>query len=148
LPPDIEASVALHLRVGDVICGSSLAERHRRPLSPNLYAPFIPARTQTYVFAASHFSAASSSNGVRCGHSTQEYVKQILHVSKGTLAPPASADCDLCSMVAAKHFIQGQGCFSAVRALAFHGALSECARIPWSPRIPFRMLPTRLHGVC
>jgi hypothetical protein len=51
-------------------------------------------------------------------------------------------------MVAAKHFIQGQGCFSAVRALAFHGALSECARIPWSPRIPFRMLPTRLHGVC
>jgi hypothetical protein len=39
-------------------------------------------------------------------------------------------------MVAAKHFIQGQGCFSAVRALAFHGALSACARIP------FRMLPT------
>lgn len=136
LPPDIEASVALHLRVGDVTCGSSLAERHRRPLSPNLYAPFIPARTHVYVFAASHFSAASSSNGVRCGHSTREYVKQILHVSKGTLAPPASADCDLCSMVAAKHFIQGQGCFSAVRALAFHGALSACARIP------FRMLPT------
>ena len=26
LPPDIEASVALHLRVGDVICGSSLAQ--------------------------------------------------------------------------------------------------------------------------
>lgn len=144
LPPDIEASVALHLRVGDVICGSSLAERHRRPLSPNLYASFIPARTHVYVFAASHFSAASSSNGVRCGHSTREYVKQILHVSKGTLAPPASADCDLCSMVAAKHFIQGQGCFSAVRALSHSmepfphvlAFLSACARLP------FRMLPT------
>jgi hypothetical protein len=133
LPPDIEASVALHLRVGDVICGSSLAERHRRPLSPNLYAPLIPARTHVYVFAASHFSAASSTNSVRCGHSTREYIKQILHVSKGTLAPPASVDCDLCSMVAAKYFIQGQGCFSAVRALAFHGAFSACCR---------------LHGVC
>ena len=98
LPPDIEASVALHLRVGDVICGSSLAERHRRPLSPNLYAPLIPARTHVYVFAASHFSAASSTNSVRCGHSTREYIKQILHVSKGTLAPPASVDCDLCSV--------------------------------------------------
>lgn len=113
------ASTALHLRVGDVNCGTQLAERTRRPFPPQFYASKISTGMRVYIFAAAHFSAASSHTSHSCDNATREYVQQVLTVSNGTLAPAASVDCDLCSMVAAKHFIQGQGCFSAVRALPF-----------------------------
>lgn len=121
--PAMEASVALHLRVGDVNCGTQIAERTRRPFPPYVYASTIPAGMRVYIFAAAHFSAASSRTSHSCENATREYVQQVLTVSNGTLAPASSVDCDLCSMVAAKHFIQGQGCFSAVRALPSRSVL-------------------------
>mmetsp|Transcript_42440 Transcript_42440/g.111705 ORF Transcript_42440/g.111705 Transcript_42440/m.111705 type:complete len:174 (-) Transcript_42440:347-868(-) len=110
------ASTALHLRVGDVNCGTQLAERTRRPFPPQFYASKISTGMRVYIFAAAHFNAASSHTSHSCENATRQYVQQVLTVSNGTLAPAASVDCDLCSMVAAKHFIQGQGCFSATVA--------------------------------
>ena len=118
-----DASVALHLRIGDVACGTSLAESSKRPFPPRVYQairatwPTVPV----VVFAAVH--ASSSSSQGTCVNASYDYVRDVINVVNGavSLAPRASVDCDVRAMIDAEHFVQGQGCFSSlVAALRLH----------------------------
>ena len=126
----IKESVAVHLRVGDVACGYAPAEWTKRPFPAEVYrnlsVSWQPTR-HVYVFAAQHYSAAST---YHCEDISTAYVNSVLQAINGTLAPKSSVDCDLCSMANAMTFVRGQGCFSAtVAALRlYHGRTST--RVP------------------
>lgn len=118
--------VAVHLRLGDVVCGLAWHERGKRPFpisSLQALARTWPPSVPRLVFAAEHVGFTGdvaggkvTRDGSFCHDQSERYKQAAVRAVNGTLAHTASADCDLCAMLHAQNFVEGQGCFSAMVA--------------------------------
>ena len=111
-PLDLASSTALHLRVGDVVCGTTKGEVWRRPFPPRAYAVFTnrSAHPHVYVFAAPHFGHQSSRS---CERESGEHVDAVLAATGGTAYNATDADYTLCSLLRARTVVLGHNSFFA-----------------------------------
>lgn len=107
VPSDMNESIAIHLRVGDVVCGVDGHEQGKRPLPAKWYSKLSTGRV--YVFGVPYHTNSSSRI---CNNESYAYVRAVLGYTKGSLYPSSSADGDVCAMRVAKNFVQGMGFFS------------------------------------
>ena len=108
-------SIAVHVRLGDIICGARNNSKDFR-LPPSItefqQAFFrLPLIGSPTIFFAAH-------NG--CNKESGAYAQELCKALGGVLAAPAAPDNHFCQMVLANTFIQGKGGYSemirAVRA--------------------------------
>ena len=132
----IAQRVAVHLRVGDVVCGNSAAELSKRPFPPAAYAK-LSLRAPAYIFAVSHASAVSSASGHHCSERSDAYIQAVQSATNGTLSPVRTADCDVCAMMDAMDFVQGQGCYSAMIAALRTSLHRPVTRLPMAHILRF-----------
>jgi hypothetical protein len=115
IPADIMNSVVIHLRLGDVIAGTTWHESGKRPHS----LEYIQAQlkgcddcVKRYVIGACFFAETSSTNVEECQIKSNLYLNAVLNQTKAEHFNSGVADIDLCIGVLAKQFIQGKGYFS------------------------------------
>jgi hypothetical protein len=111
LPPDIENSSVLHVRLGDVVCGNTSHEKEKRPFDIN-FLKNIKQNTKLYVIGKCFFAKTSSTNYDECIASSNMYLENVIKELNAEHFDGGSADIDLCCAVKAKYFIQGKGFFS------------------------------------
>lgn len=99
---------AIHLRTGDVVCGTRWHEIKKRPHSISYYNKYRND-TAVYIFSKPFFSVHSSKP---CVKESNEYTRKVLKVTNGKLFNNKNADHALCTMVKANKFVLGKGYFS------------------------------------
>lgn len=111
LPPDIEKSTVIHLRLGDVIAGNTWHEKLKRPLSVDHLTSICPKEDKVYVIGKC-FYAVSANNIEECEKESQAYLHNVISQLNAIHFDGKHTDIDLCCAVQAKTFIQGKGYFS------------------------------------
>ena len=136
-PLDLASSTALHLRVGDVVCGTTKGEVWRRPFPPRAYAVFTnrSAHPHVYVFAAPHFGHQSSRS---CERESGEHVDAVLAATGGTAYNATDADYTLCSLLRARTVVLGHNSFFA--------DVAGWLRSGVDPRVSAKEKPCERHG--
>ena len=113
LPKDIEDSIVIHLRLGDVVGGNEWHEKAKRPLSIEYFESlFLNDTSKKYVIGNGFFASASSTNYEECITLSNEYLQKIKFILQAEHFNSGNADIDLCCAIKAKLFIQGKGFFS------------------------------------
>ena len=113
LPKDIEDSIVIHLRLGDVIGGNEWHEKAKRPLLIEYFESlFLNDTSKKYVIGNCFFASTSSTNYEECITLSNEYLQKIKFSLQAEHFNSGNADIDLCSAIKAKLFIQGKGFFS------------------------------------
>lgn len=98
-------NTAIHLRIGDVVCGNEGHERSKRPYPISGYKLFY----RPFVFGTVFFTRTSATH---CIAESNAYVVSVLNVTHGILIKNHTADYDFCAMLSAKTFVRGKGTFS------------------------------------
>ena len=113
LPKDIEDSIVIHLRLGDVVGGNEWHEKAKRPLSIEYFESlFLNDTSKKYVIGNGFFASTSSTNYEECITLSNEYLQKIKFILQAEHFNSGNADIDLCCAIKAKLFIQGKGFFS------------------------------------
>ena len=113
LPQDIMDSIVIHLRLGDVVAGTTDHESEKRPYKPEYLKKIIrDSPYKRYVIGACFFAETSSTNVDECRHISNIYLNQVLQELNAEHFNSGSADVDLCLGVLAKEFVQGRGFYS------------------------------------
>ena len=114
LPTDINNSVVIHLRLGDVVAGTTGHESAKRPHNIEYLQDKLKGcgDLKRYVIGACFFAETSSTNVDECRDKSNLYLNAVLNETNATHLNSGVADIDLCSGVLAKQFIQGKGFFS------------------------------------
>jgi hypothetical protein len=114
LPTDINNSVVIHVRLGDVVAGTTHHESVKRPHSIQYLQEKLNdcGDLKRYVIGACFFAESSSTNVDECRDKSNLYLNAVLNETNATHLNSGVADIDLCSGVLAKQFIQGKGFFS------------------------------------
>lgn len=125
LPKDIENSTVIHLRIGDVIAGTTNHEKGKRPLSIHYLKNVSPKDNNIYIIGKCHFSSVSSKNIDECIELSEKYKNDVIKELNATYYDGGHPDIDLCCAIKAKLFIQGRGYFSKLivelrKALKLH----------------------------
>ena len=112
-PENINKSIAIHLRTGDVICGTFVHEIGKRPFHPSTYEYLKKNLRPKYVFSQPFWSVFSSR---RCVTESSEYIRKVLIASSAVHIRTQNADHAFCAMIKAQTFVQGTGFFSSTIA--------------------------------
>jgi hypothetical protein len=113
LPSDISDIIMIHLRLGDVMAGTTRHELQKRPLSINHLKQLVQSdETKKYVMGKCFFAKPSSTNYEECIVHSNLYLQSVLRELNAEHFDSGNADIDLCCAVKAKLFIQGRGYFS------------------------------------
>jgi hypothetical protein len=113
LPKDIEDSIVIHLRLGDVVAGNTDHEKEKRPLDKNIIKELLINDTKKkYIIGNCFFAKPSSNNYEECINKSNEYLESIISELDATHFDSKNADVDLCLAVKAKLFVQGKGYYS------------------------------------
>ena len=111
-------AVAIHLRLGDVVCGTKYHELDKRPFPPAAYeaiARRLPRGAPRYLFGQPYMSVKSSKI---CWNESVAYRAQVESALGATLFEEVDPDRTVCALTRAQIFVQGQGTFSeTIRAL-------------------------------
>ena len=111
-PQDIEESVVIHLRLGDVVSGNECHERGKRPMNTEYYKSLNIDNKKIYVIGKCFFASTSSNNYDECITDSDRYLHSVLENLNAHHFDGGNADIDLCFAVLAGNFIQGRGFFS------------------------------------
>jgi len=117
IPADIMNSVVIHLRLGDVVAGTTEHESGKRPhpieyLQAQLKGCDSDGIVKRYLIGACFFAETSSTNVEECENKSNLYLNAVLNETRAEHLNSGVADIDLCIGVLAKQFIQGKGYFS------------------------------------
>jgi hypothetical protein len=114
LPADVNNSVVIHLRLGDVVAGTTYHESAKRPHNISYLQDKLKScgDLKRYVIGACFFAETSSHNVDECRDKSILYLDTVLKETNATHFNSGVADIDLCTGVLAKQFIQGKGFFS------------------------------------
>jgi len=115
-PSDIENSIVVHLRLGDVVCGDLFHEKQKRPLDVSYYKKMKEQypNVKFYIIGNCFFSKRDSSiNKNESIEKSNQYIQDIINVLDATHIN-GSADFDLCCAVKSKIFVQGRGFYSVL----------------------------------
>ena len=105
-------TVLIHIRLGDVVCGSSWHEIEKRPFPPKLIAKAIlPFKTLSIGLCFNFHHGAITS---KCDKESIDYLKEIKRLLPSAIVfqPSAFPDIHLCAMANAPLFVGGKGFFS------------------------------------
>jgi hypothetical protein len=111
LPSDIEDSTVIHLRLGDVVSGTTSHELVKRPLNIEYYES-LNIKNKIYVLGKCFFASPSSTNYDECITNSNNYLQLVLERLNAIHFDSGNADIDLCCAVLADTFVQGRGFFS------------------------------------
>lgn len=113
IPNDIGNSVVIHLRLGDVVAGTTEHETGKRPQHIEYLQQHLRGcdDLRRYVIGACFFAETSSTNVEECQIKSNLYLNAVLNETRSEHLNGV-ADIDLCNGVLAKQFIQGKGYFS------------------------------------
>jgi len=114
LPKDIENSIVIHLRLGDVVAGTEWHEMLKRPLTINYLKDCISSikdsYSNIYVIGNCFFASGFNTNNYNeCVNLSTTYLTNVLNEFNAIHFDGKHADIDLCCAVKAKYFIQGRG---------------------------------------
>jgi len=116
---EIENSIVVHLRLGDVMCGNLFHEIQKRPIELEYYKELkkkYPA-TKFYLIGNCFFSKEYiSENKDESIKKSKTYLNDIMNILEATHIN-GSADFDLCCAVKSKLFVQGRGFYSSLIVL-------------------------------
>lgn len=117
LPPDIENSTVIHLRLGDAISGDLFAARTRRPLNIQCYKDYkskgyISNNEKVYIIGKCHFGDIN--NYDECIKNSDNYLNEVKKEFNAVHFDSGNVDIDLCCAVKCKKFVQGRGNFSDI----------------------------------
>ena len=112
LPNDIKQSTVIHLRLGDVIAGTTSHESIKRPYTIEELNELIPPNNKNYIITKNFFAKTSSNNYEECIQKSNEYLNQVITKFNAIKINNDNADIDLLCAVQAKYFVQGKGYFS------------------------------------
>ena len=117
IPGDIMNSVVIHLRLGDVVAGTTEHESGKRPhpiayLQAQLKGCDSDEIVKRYLIGVCFFAETSSTNVEECQNKSNLYLNAVLNETRAEHLNSGVADIDLCIGVLAKQFIQGKGYFS------------------------------------
>jgi hypothetical protein len=114
-PDDIENSIVIHLRLGDVVSGNEWHEKAKRPHSIDYYINNLKdsdSYSKIYIIGKPFFAHTSSKNYNECIENSNLYLNSIIKELNAEYFDGGFADVDLCAAVLSKKFIQGKGYFS------------------------------------
>ena len=117
--PDIENSIVVHLRLGDVMCGNLFHEIQKRPIELEYYKELKKKypTTKFYLIGNCFFSKEyMSENKDESIERSNAYLNDIMNILEATHIN-GSADFDLCCAVKSKLFVQGRGFYSMLIVL-------------------------------
>jgi hypothetical protein len=112
IPKEVEQSTVIHLRIGDVVAGTTDHEQMKRPLSIDYYKDKLEPNEKIYVIGKCFFARPSSKNYDECIDKSNKYLKEIIDGLNATHYDGGNADVDLCFAVLSKRFFQGRGFYS------------------------------------
>ena len=125
LPENIKESTVIHLRLGDVVAGTSEYEYKRRPITSNEMKLLLDdyynkkidnintEKSNKYIIAKNFFSKGSSINYDECIEKSNIYLNEIKELVNGKhITGNNTTDIDFCSAIEAGLFVQGRGYFS------------------------------------
>jgi len=114
IPGDIMNSVVIHLRLGDVVAGTTWHEKGKRPHPVEYLQAQLKGcdDSKRYLIGACFFAETSSTNVEECQNKSNLYLNAVLNETRAEHLNSGVADIDLCIGVLAKQFIQGKGYFS------------------------------------
>jgi len=119
LPADIQQSTVIHLRLGDVIAGTTQYEYERRPIPANEIKLLLDndnndnKNNNKYIIGKPFFSKESSINYDECIDKSNIYLNEVVELLNAKhISMNNSVDIDLCCGIQAKLFVKGRGYFS------------------------------------
>jgi hypothetical protein len=113
IPSDVNDSTVIHLRLGDVIAGTSEHEQGKRPLSIDYLKEELKDNTdKRYVMGKCFFARASSTNYFECVKKSNAYLQSVITELDAEYFDSGNADTDLLFGIKSKLFVQGKGYFS------------------------------------
>ena len=117
LPPDIENSTVIHLRLGDAVAGQLFAAVTRRPLDTQIYKEYInkgyiSTDEKIYIIGKCHFGHIN--NYDECVKASNNHLNEVKKIFNATYFNSGNADIDLCCAVKCKKFVQGRGNYSDI----------------------------------
>lgn len=112
-PKDIDESIIIHLRLGDVVAGNELHEQAKRPLPIDYLKSLLKKNIRKkYIIGKCFFASTSSTNYEECISKSNIYLNNVINELGAEHIDNNNADLDLCYAVKSKIFIQGRGFFS------------------------------------
>ena len=117
-PPDIEDSIVMHVRLGDVIAGLKDYEIAKRPLDINFLESIISSINDTYnniyIIGRCHFGDTTYDIDTydECLLSSEKYLNECIAKFNAIHFNSLNADIDLCCAIKAKNYIKGIGGYS------------------------------------
>ncbi len=113
LPKDIENSTVIHLRLGDVVCGTTSHEQGKRPFDINYIKNLLGNNNdKKYVIGKCFFAKPSSTNYEECINASNQYLYNVLQEINAEHFNSNNADIDLCCAIKSRVFVQGRGFYS------------------------------------
>ena len=113
LPKDISDSTLIHLRLGDVIAGTTDHEMSKRPLEiEDMKTLLTNDSNKRYVIGKCFFAISSSRNYEECIQLSNNYLHNVINELNAEYFDSGNADIDLCCAIQSKLFLQGKGFFS------------------------------------
>lgn len=121
LPDDIENSTVIHLRLGDVIAGTSEHELTKIPLQSNEIKSLLDnynnintnnKNNKIYIIGRPFYCRETSKNYEECNIKSNEYLEEVKNLLNATHISNEDADIDLITGIQAKLFFQGRGYYS------------------------------------
>lgn len=113
LPKDINESIVIHLRLGDVVAGNELHEQAKRPLPIDYLKSLLKKNIRKkYIIGKCFFASTSSTNYQECINKSNIYLNNVINELEAEHIDYNNADLDLCCAVKSKIFVQGKGFFS------------------------------------
>ena len=117
-PSDIEDSIVIHLRLGDVIAGLNNFEIAKRPLDIDLLQSIISSIKEPYkniyIIGKSHYGSSTFDINKydECKLLSDKYLNDCLSRFNAIHFNSNNPDIDLCCAIKSKLFIQGKGNYS------------------------------------
>jgi hypothetical protein len=113
LPIDINESVVIHLRLGDVIAGNVYHEKEKRPLETNYIKDVLKMNNdKKYIIGKCHYDFSVFNDYDKCNKLSYEYLNEVKNELNAIHLNSGNADIDLCCAIKCKLFVQGRGNYS------------------------------------
>jgi|688.fasta_scaffold05171_8 hypothetical protein len=117
-PSDIEDSIVIHIRLGDVLAGLNNCETSKRPLDIDFLQSIIDSIKEPYkniyIIGKSHYGSSSFDIDKydECKLLSDKYLNDCLARFNAIHFNSNNPDIDLCCAIKSKLFIQGKGNYS------------------------------------
>ena len=113
LPKDINNSMVIHLRLGDVMGGELFCEKERRPINiDDLKKKINNDYIKKYIIGKCHYDYDVYNDYDKCNKLSLDYLNNVIKEFNAIHLNTDNADLDLSCAIKCKIFVQGRGHYS------------------------------------